>query len=234
MRIYLISLLLIATSLNAFYFEVPEDHIGFKLSLPSFETSGSTTERFNKFDIYFTVSEQNLQSDKSLWDSGASPFDWTPEYATYYGNELRWENFAIDVDVNFKDGSSFVGSITENINVWSPSGGGPEYYMIWLDNNSDLEDVSESLISYTDLSISNLYSFDSFLSLSISSIDYTVSFLGLPHFNIYDNHNSVDGVDWIYNSYGHEKAYISAVPEPSTYALILGAVALGFTIRRGK
>ncbi|MGB0375053.1 MAG: PEP-CTERM sorting domain-containing protein [Opitutales bacterium] len=27
---------------------------------------------------------------------------------------------------------------------------------------------------------------------------------------------------------------METVPEPSTYALILGAIALGFTIRRGK
>jgi hypothetical protein len=230
MKIYPLLILLFATSLNAFYFEVPEDHIGFKLSLPSFETSGQDTERFNKLDIYFTVSEQNLESDKLAWNSGA--WYWTPEYATYYGNELRWQNFAIDLDVDYRNGFSFVGSITENINVSAPSslGVGPEYYMIWLDNNYHLEDSSESAGGNLNLGSSNIYSFDSFWNFSIGETDYSLSFLGLPHFELQESNNFSGPT--ISSSGTSDKAFISVVPEPSTYALILGAVALGFTIRR--
>jgi hypothetical protein len=240
MKIYPFLILLFATSLNAFYFEVPEDHIGFKLSLPSFETSGQDTERFNKLDIYFTVSEQNLESEKSDWDSGNSAIGdtWFPEYATYYGNELRWQNFAIDVDVDYRNGFNFSGSITEDINVsdaWN--GNGPNNYMIWLNNNSHLEDNSEALISANDLSISNVYSWDSFWNFSISETDYSLSFLGLPHFTLQESNDFSGPYIFSTSDNGNyynplNKAFISVVPEPSTYALILGAVALGFAIRK--
>ena len=234
-----LSIISVSSITNAlgFSYIVSPDQIGFKISLPTFQGNSNTSlETVNKLDLYFSISEQELidnNQDIQKWnDAGFTP----PQLATYYGlDNNEWVNFIIDYDFEFKDGTLHSGQTVPNF-IRNNLEGDP--YFFWLDNNAYLEN-SNVLAEWPINTSSNYYSFDSWSTFSVNNVNFQLTFFGHPLAYLYDLDSMPSGTNVNNPSGGelHDEILVSTlseVPEPSSYALLLGSLALGLVALRRR